>query len=59
MLAGADEELAVADGRRCAEVFGVGCQSIRCKFLKRVGGFDDMDVAAACHIIDLAIAQHW
>ena len=59
VFAGAKEDLTVADRRRCAEIFGVGCQSIRCKFLKRVGTFDDMNVAAACHIIDLAIAQHW
>lgn len=59
MLAGADEDLAVADRRSCAEVFRVRGQSIRRKLLKRVGSFDDVDITATRDIINLAIAKHW
>ena len=58
MFAGADEDLAIADGRGGTKVFGVGCQTIGRQLFKGIAGLQHMDLSRTSDVIDLAVADH-
>lgn len=59
MLAGPNEQLSVADRRRCAEIFGVARDTIGCELLEFVRRFQDEDVAGSRCEVDLSIRDDW
>lgn len=55
---GAEEDLPIADGGRCAEFLLVGRQLVGCQFFERLRGFDHMNVATSRHVEDLAVTKN-
>ena len=55
MLAGTDEETAIADGRRGTEILGVAGQPIRGQLPERIAGLEHVHLTVTRSAVDLTV----